>query len=103
MDAFEVPDAVLAANTVPTLVVGISSDELYPAQEVRSLADRLAESTYWELQSPHGHDAFSPTPKVSDAAWPPTSADWRRTSATKKSARCITGRSSLSLTSGSAT
>ncbi|PYE54916.1 homoserine O-acetyltransferase family protein [Deinococcus yavapaiensis] len=58
MDAFDVPDAALRRNEVPTLVVGISSDELYPASEVRLLAAKLGESTYWELQSPHGHDAF---------------------------------------------
>lgn len=58
MDAFDVPDATLRRNDVPTLVVGISSDELYPASEVRLLAAKLGESTYWELQSPHGHDAF---------------------------------------------
>ena len=58
MDAFEVDDDVLRRNTVPTLVVGVSSDELYPEPEVRALAGKLANSTYWELDSPHGHDAF---------------------------------------------
>ncbi len=58
MDAFGVDDDVLRRNTVPTLVVGVSSDELYPEREVRALADTLAHSTYWELDSPHGHDAF---------------------------------------------
>ncbi|WP_045235273.1 homoserine O-acetyltransferase family protein [Deinococcus pimensis] len=58
MDAFDVPDDVLAATHVPTLVVGISSDELYPAAEVRQLAGKLGNAEYWELVSPHGHDAF---------------------------------------------
>ncbi|MBB6096671.1 homoserine O-acetyltransferase [Deinobacterium chartae] len=58
MDAFVVPDYVLVANRVPTLVVGVSSDVLYPAAELRLLASRLSRAEYWELHSPHGHDAF---------------------------------------------
>lgn len=58
MDAFGVDDEVLRRNEVPTLVVGINSDELYPEREVRALADKLGQSTYWQLDSPHGHDAF---------------------------------------------
>jgi homoserine O-acetyltransferase len=44
------------------LLVGISSDWLFPAADVRALAYRLAalgvEARYVELESPHGHDAF---------------------------------------------
>jgi len=58
MDDFGVDDRALGANDIPTLVVGISSDELYPAVEVRALADKLGACTYWELESLHGHDAF---------------------------------------------
>jgi homoserine O-acetyltransferase len=45
-----------------TLVVGISSDQLYPAAEVHLGADilnRLGKPVeYAEIRSPHGHDAF---------------------------------------------
>lgn len=58
MDDFEVDDLTLRRNTVPTLVVGISSDGLYPAEEVRLLAHKLGEGVYWELPSLDGHDAF---------------------------------------------
>lgn len=48
--------------TMPTLMVGISSDILFPPGHVRELADELravgAPSRYWELVSPDGHDAF---------------------------------------------
>lgn len=44
------------------LIVGISSDWLFPADEVRSLAERIqnadAVCNYIELHSSHGHDAF---------------------------------------------
>ncbi|HKQ53474.1 MAG TPA: homoserine O-acetyltransferase [Pyrinomonadaceae bacterium] len=44
------------------LLVGISSDWLFPAEDVRALAARAraagADATYAELQSSHGHDGF---------------------------------------------
>ncbi len=44
------------------LVVGISSDWLFPADEVRALAERIQDANavcnYIELHSDHGHDAF---------------------------------------------
>jgi homoserine O-acetyltransferase len=46
----------------PVVVVGISSDELYPSSEVRlgaDILDRLGRPvSYAEIRSPHGHDAF---------------------------------------------
>ncbi len=42
---------------IPALFVGIDSDLLYPAAEVKRLAE-LAGAEYAEIQSPHGHDAF---------------------------------------------
>jgi homoserine O-acetyltransferase len=46
----------------PVLLIGIRSDWLFPPDEVRALADRIAalgkDVTYAELDSPHGHDAF---------------------------------------------
>jgi homoserine O-acetyltransferase/O-succinyltransferase len=46
----------------PILLIGISSDWLFPPGEVRALADRIAargkDATYVEIDSPNGHDAF---------------------------------------------
>ena len=58
MDRFSLSDAELSAIHTPVLVVGISSDVLYPATEVRAHAALLPNADYWELDSPHGHDAF---------------------------------------------
>ena len=49
---------VLARIVMPTLVMGIDSDVLYPESEVRALADALPNASYARLTSPHGHDAF---------------------------------------------
>ena len=68
MDLFDVSERrgslVTALERVRcrTLVVGISSDQLYPAAEVHLGADILNHLgkpvEYAELRSPHGHDAF---------------------------------------------
>nr|WP_165795338.1 alpha/beta fold hydrolase family protein [Deinococcus koreensis] len=58
MDAFQPGDAELRRIQTPVLAVGISSDVLYPAAEVRAQAALVPGSTYWELDSVHGHDAF---------------------------------------------
>ncbi|WP_431308145.1 alpha/beta fold hydrolase [Deinococcus arenicola] len=58
MDGFQPNTAELASIHVPVLVVGISSDMLYPAAEVSAGAAELPNATYWELDSIHGHDAF---------------------------------------------
>ncbi len=58
MDSFQPGDYELSKITAPVLVVGISSDVLYPAAEVKAHAALLPNSTYWELCSIHGHDAF---------------------------------------------
>lgn len=42
---------------ISSLFVGINSDVLYTAQEVREMAS-LCEGRYREIHSPHGHDAF---------------------------------------------
>ena len=46
----------------PILLVGISSDWLFPADEIRLLADRIADRgqdvAYEEIDSPNGHDSF---------------------------------------------
>jgi len=52
----------LAEIQAPVLVVGIRSDWLYPAADVRALHQDLLdagkEAEYAELDSPNGHDAF---------------------------------------------
>ncbi len=52
----------LARIRARVLMVGISSDWLFPAAEVRELAERIqnanAVCNYIELHSDHGHDAF---------------------------------------------
>ena len=58
MDSFQLSDAELRLMQTPALVVGIASDQLYPAPEVRAQAEQLPNAVYWELESPHGHDAF---------------------------------------------
>jgi homoserine dehydrogenase len=68
MDLFDVGEkrgsivAALERVRCRTLVVGISSDQLYPAAEVHLGADILNHLgkpvEYAELRSPHGHDAF---------------------------------------------
>jgi homoserine O-acetyltransferase len=49
---------VLGSITIPSLNIGISSDLLYPVHEQRSIAAALPRSTYREIDSPDGHDAF---------------------------------------------
>jgi homoserine O-acetyltransferase/O-succinyltransferase len=54
--------AALRRIKARTLLIGISSDWLFPAAEVRTLSERLAAAgvavEYAELQSTHGHDGF---------------------------------------------
>lgn len=49
---------VLASIKVPTLIVGIDSDILYPAAEQQFMARHIPGSRYAEINSPAGHDAF---------------------------------------------
>jgi len=52
----------LAEVAAPMMLLGISTDWLFPAVDVRALGARLSafgkDVTYAELDSPHGHDAF---------------------------------------------
>lgn len=47
-------------NTIetPVLGIGISSDALYPASDVKKLADSLPKGAYRTLHATQGHDAF---------------------------------------------
>jgi homoserine O-acetyltransferase len=49
---------ILSDINVPVLVIGISSDILYPTSEQKELAIRLGNATYEEIDSDEGHDAF---------------------------------------------
>lgn len=49
---------ILGSITIPVLVVGISSDVLYPVHEQKELVSLLGNGRYAELTSDNGHDAF---------------------------------------------
>ena len=49
---------VLRTLLVPTLLVAIDSDVLYPSAELEELAELLPDASLVTLSSPHGHDAF---------------------------------------------
>ncbi len=51
-------EAILNRVKIPVLVVGVDSDLLYPPEEQQELAHLLANGTYEEISSYHGHDAF---------------------------------------------
>ena len=52
----------MARVASPALVMGISSDILYPTYQQRQIHELLlaggTKSDYLEIDSPHGHDAF---------------------------------------------
>ena len=55
----QAPDAEPAERHLHHLrAVGISTDQLFPADRMRALAQRVPGSTYATLDNPHGHDAF---------------------------------------------
>ena len=55
-------EAAMARIASPTLVLGISSDILYPTYQQRQIHEVVSRhgtpSEYIEIDSPHGHDAF---------------------------------------------
>jgi homoserine O-acetyltransferase len=55
-------ESAMARITVPSLAIGISSDMLYPSYQQRLIHEMLTRqgtpSSYAEVDSPHGHDAF---------------------------------------------
>lgn len=64
MDTFDFGDDTTALSRIRarTLLVGISSDWLFPPESVRSLSRRLTRAgvaaEYAELETDHGHDGF---------------------------------------------
>jgi homoserine O-acetyltransferase/O-succinyltransferase len=51
-------EAALARVRARTLVVGITSDLLFPTSEQHFLAQHIAGAQYAEIDSPYGHDGF---------------------------------------------
>jgi homoserine acetyltransferase len=55
-------DELAASELESALVVGVSTDILFPPHQQRELADLLNESgietMHHEIDCPHGHDAF---------------------------------------------
>lgn len=51
-------EAALRGIEVPALLVGISTDVLYPPSEVREMASHIPRGVYRTLHAPQGHDAF---------------------------------------------
>lgn len=49
---------VLKTIQQKALIIGITSDILCPAEEQRFLARNMPASTYYEIDSPYGHDGF---------------------------------------------
>ena len=71
MDLFELSDFEIQTIKATIYLVGISSDWLFPAADVKKLTERLIENgvnaEYINFESPDGHDAFlSDTAKMSE-------------------------------------
>lgn len=67
LDAFDTHDvgrgrggteAALARIAAETLVVGITTDMIFPPEQMRALSDAIPRSRYREIDSPFGHDGF---------------------------------------------
>jgi len=48
----------LAGIPIPTLVVGLTTDIVFPAADMRRLSECLPKGRYAEIHSPFGHDGF---------------------------------------------
>lgn len=48
----------LATISIPTMVVGLTTDIIFPPDEMRLLASRIPGAVYREIDSPFGHDGF---------------------------------------------
>jgi len=65
---YESEQAALARIQAQLLLVGISSDWLFPASEVKALSERMRKAgvnaDYAEISSDHGHDGFLAEPHL---------------------------------------
>jgi homoserine O-acetyltransferase len=51
-------DEALGSICQPALVIGVTSDGLYPRDEVAAMAHHLPNAEYVAIDAPHGHDSF---------------------------------------------
>ncbi len=51
-------DTALGRIEAKTLVIGLTTDIVFPADDMRALASRIPGAVYAEIQSPFGHDGF---------------------------------------------
>jgi homoserine O-acetyltransferase len=51
-------EQILQHITIPTLIVGISSDILFPVCEQKFMANSIPNAVYSEMESEFGHDSF---------------------------------------------
>lgn len=67
LNAFDTHDAgrgrggvskALSAITIPTTVIGITTDIIFTPEEMRQLAEMIPNASYFEIQSEFGHDGF---------------------------------------------
>ena len=67
LDAFDTHDIgrrrggvekVLKNLDLPTLVVGLTTDIVFPPEDMQQLADHLPRGRYAQISSPYGHDGF---------------------------------------------
>ena len=62
MDVFDLSDDQIEKISAKVFLIGISSDWLFPSNDVRSLTEKLVsngvQAKFMELVSPDGHDAF---------------------------------------------
>ena len=81
MDLFELSDEEIQQITTEIYFVGISSDWLFPPDDVRKLAERFnrnnVKTEYIEMISPDGHDAFlSDTAQISEILKRVVNGEW---------------------------
>lgn len=50
--------AALSRITAPTIVVGITTDVIFPPEDMRRLASDIPNAVYRQIDSPMGHDGF---------------------------------------------